>query len=390
MKYFTRWLEKQHAAIINSTNKIEEMKQFTAFVGKEFLHIFRDPRTMLILLAMPIIQLLIFGFAISQEIRDTPLAIVDYAGTDVSNNLIEKFANNKYFVLKDKFYSVNEVEQAFRKGSVKVALIIPQYFGNDLFTRGADIQLLADASDPNEASTVTSYMQQIINDYQMELFPAAKNMSLIKTEVKMLYNPQMKSTYFFVPGLMGLLLMLICAMMTSISIVREKEQGTMEVLLVSPVKPLFVVLSKAVPYLIIAMLDVILILLVSVFVLQVPISGSILLILFLSFVFTLSTLSLGLLISSITTTQQAAMMISSVALMVPTILLSGLIFSIENMPILLQIISRILPATWFIKAVKDVMIKGLGFWSIWREFLILSGTTVFLLFVSTMRFKNRL
>jgi ABC-2 type transport system permease protein len=233
-------------------------------------------------------------------------------------------------------------------------------------------------------------MQQIVMQYRQEALSGTTIPFSIHTEVKMLYNPQLKSAYNFVPGIMGLVLMLICAMMTSISIVREKEQGTMEILLVSPVKPISIVLSKAVPYLLIAMIDVIAILLLSTFLLDVPIAGNIFLLLFLSMIFTLSALSLGLLISSVTETQQAAMLISGIGLMLPSILLSGLIFPIENMPWILRTISNIIPAKWFIMAVKDVMIKGLGFSAIHKECVVLLGMTVFLLTVSIKRFKNRL
>ena len=367
------------------------MKQFTAFIKKEFLHIFRDVRTMMMLLAMPVVQLIIFGFAITTEINNTPFAVLDASKSVSSRQLVEKMSNSKYFNLQENLHAFQDIEDQFRKGKIKFALVIPADFSDDLYRTGTGkIQLLADASDPNEASTVTAYAQQIIMQHQKSLLRENQIPYLINTEVKMLYNPQMKSAYNFVPGIMGLILMLICAMMTSISIVREKEQGTMEILLVSPIKPVFIVLAKAVPYLLIAMLDVVTILLISFFVLKVPIEGSILLILLLSMLFTLSALSLGLLISSAVNTQQAAMLMSGAGLMLPSILLSGLMFPIENMPYILQLISNIIPAKWFIIAAKDVMIKGLGFVAIWDELLILLAITTFLLFISIKRFKNRL
>ncbi len=367
------------------------MKQFTSFIRKEFLHIFRDTRTMMMLLAMPVAQLIIFGFAISTEINHTPFAVFDASNSVSSRQIVEKMNSSSYFDLKENFRASQDIEDRFRKGEVKLVLVFPADFSSELYRTGtANVQLLADASDPNEASTVTSYAQQVILQYQQELFRENKIPYMIRTEVKMLYNPQLKSAYNFVPGIMGLILMLICAMMTSISIVREKEQGTMEILLVSPVKPVYIVLAKAVPYLLLAMIDVVIILVLSAFVLHVPIAGNILLILFLSFLFTLSALSLGLLISSITNSQQAAMLISGAGLMLPTLLLSGLIFPIENMPWILQVISNIIPAKWFITAIKDTMIKGLGFVSVWGELSILLGMTVFLLVASIKRFKNRL
>lgn len=355
------------------------------------MHIFRDVRTMLLLLAMPMIQLIIFGYAITNEIKNTPFAVWNESNCNPATQLIQKINGSQYFDLTGYYTSVGEINKAFQQGKIKMAVIIPNQFGNDLFHTGkADLQIIADASDPNEASAVTSYVQQIIMQFQQESSPEKTIPYAIRQEVKMLYNPQSESAYNFVPGIMGLVLMLICSMMTSISIVREKEQGTMEILLVSPVKPIFIVLSKAVPYFLIAMIDVISILLLSRFLLHVPIEGNIFLILLLCMTFTLSALSLGLLISSITKTQQAAMLISGIGLMLPTILLSGLIFQIENMPLILRLVSDILPAKWFITAIKDVMIKGLGFTAIWQECAILTGMTVFLLFVSIKRFKNRL
>ena len=371
------------------------MNQFAGFIKKEFFHIFRDVRTMMMLLAMPVAQLIIFGFAITTEINNTPFVVLDNSRTAASRQLIEQLSGSPYFDLKANLQTESGIERYFQEGACRLALIIPAEFSDDLYRTGAgNLQLLADASDPNEAATISSYAQQIIMRYQQNLFTQKLNSSaipyIINTEVKMLYNPHLKSAYNFVPGIMGLILMLICAMMTSIAIVKEKEQGTMEILLVSPIKPVYIVLAKAVPYLLIAIIDVVLILLLSNTVLSVPIVGNPLLVLFLSILFTLSALSLGLLISSITDTQQAAMLISGAGLMLPTLLLSGLVFPIENMPLLLRIFSEIIPAKWFILALKDVMIKGLGISSILVPLAVLSGMTVFLLVASIKRFKNRL
>lgn len=368
------------------------MKQFLSFIKKELYHITRDVRTMCMLLLMPVAQLMIFGFAITTEINNIPFVVLDKSQTIQSQQLIERFNGSKYFNLKRYFSEVSDIENSFRRGEAKLAIVIPAGFADDLYHSGnTDIQLIADASNPNEASTVTNYAQQIIFQYQQQQIANVDRVPYtLDGQVKMLYNPQLKSAYNFVPGIMGLVLMLICAMMTSISIVREKEQGTMEILLVSPLRPISIVLAKAVPYLLISIIDIISILVLSVYVLDVPISGNLVLLLFLCTIFTLSTLSLGLLISSVTKTQQTAMMISGMGLMLPTLLLSGLIFPVENMPLPLRIVSNLLPVTWFITAVKDVMIKGLGLYSILKECLILIGMTAFLLLVSVRMFKNRL
>lgn len=367
------------------------MKQFFNFVKKEIYHISRDKRTLFILLAMPIIQLLIFGYAITTDIKDIRFVVLDQSQSTESGQLIEKFAGNKYFAYKYNLHSFDEIEKCFHRGEAKLAIVIPSDFSPELKHSGAaKIQLLVDASDANEASISSAYGQQIIADYQQSLSSNAKIPYRIFIEQKMLYNPQLISSYNFVPGIIGLILMLICAIMTSISIVREKEEGTMEVLLVSPIKPVYIVLAKAVPYLIIAFTNVLSILAISYFLMGVPIVGNIFLILFLSVLFLISALSLGLLISSLVNTQRVAMILSAVGLMVPTLLLSGLVYPIENMPLPLQWLSNIIPAKWFILAVKDVMLKGMGFDAIASECSILILMAVVLLTVSIKQFKSRL
>lgn len=366
------------------------MKQFISFIRKEFFHITRDPLTLFIMFVLPAAMLVILGYAVTTEFKNTSFVVLDQSRNTTSQKLIEKLNSNSYFSLEAYTDNEQEVENAFRQGRCKAALLIPSQFGNDLLHEGrADIQLILDASDPNEASTIANYFQMIILQYQQDN-NAQVNIQFINQEVKMLYNPQMKSAYNLVPGLIGLIMMLICAMMTSISVVREKEMGTMEILLVSPVKPITIILSKAIPYLVVGLLDVVLILIISHFLLDVPIVGSLGLIMLLGFVFTFSALALGLLISSIAETQQAAMVMSAVGLMMPSMLLSGLIFPVENMPLVLQLISNAIPARWFIEALREVMIKGSDFTIVWKQLLILLSMTVFLLLVSIKKFKNRL
>jgi ABC-2 type transport system permease protein len=252
------------------------------------------------------------------------------------------------------------------------------------------VQLIADASDPNTANIVVNYASAIIRDYQSELMGTQEVPYQIITESRMLYNPQLKSSFNFVPGVMALILMLLGAMMTSVSIVREKELGTMEILLVSPVKPIFVVLSKAIPYAILCFVDVIIILLMANYVLDMPIRGSLFLLLAESFLFICTTLSLGLLISNSVQQQQLAMFISLVGLLMPSLVFSGFMFPIENMPKPMQIISNVVPTKWFFSILKDVMVKGLGFQFVWKETLILMGITLFFLGMAVKKFKIRL
>lgn len=367
------------------------MKQFITFLKKEFAHVLRDRKTLLILFGMPIMQILIFGFALTNEVKNARIVVVDYANDMSSHKLLRKLEASHYFQIQKTVMSANQIERAFQEGVVKMALVIPTNFAADLaHDNHVQIQVIADASDPNTANTLTNYINSIVLDFQQELSRSTGTSYRIVPETKMLYNPEMKGVYNFVPGVMALVMMLVCVMMTAVSIVREKEMGTMEILLVSPFKPLMVVVSKAIPYLLLSLINLTIILLLSVFVLDLPINGSILLLFAESTLFIITCLTVGIFISVKTASQQVAMLISLMGMMLPTILFSGFMFPIENMPVALQVVSNIVPAKWFYIIVKAIMIKGLGFQGIWKETLILAGMTVFLLIVSLKTFKIRL
>ncbi len=367
------------------------MKQFTSFVKKEFHHIFRDKRTMFILLGMPIVQIIIFGFALTNEVKNAKIAVLDNSKDVATSSIIRELDASRYFDVVTDLHSYTDIEAAFKSGKIKLVVVLPQHFNDDLqhFNK-AQVQLVADASDPNVANTLTNYATAVIMDYQDWITNNRKLPYTINTEMRMLYNPQLKGAYNFVPGVMAMVLMLVCTMMTAITIVKEKETGTMEVMLVSPVQPLKIVIAKAVPYLLLSMVNIMSILLLSVFVLEVPINGSLALLILVSTLFTLTSLALGLLISSATDSQQTAMFISLTGLFLPTIMLSGFMFPIENMPLPLRIISNAVPAKWFYQIVKSVMIKGLGFSMIWKEVLVLTGMMLFFLALSIKKFKIRL
>ncbi len=369
------------------------MKQFVSFLRKEFYHIFRDVRTMMILLAMPVILIILFGYAITTEIKRVPITILDHSRDEVTMKMSERLVASEYFDLAGMAADYDEVQSYFRKGKARIAIVFPSNYAS---TPGSSVQVLADATDPNEATQLTTYVSAIIQteltaERRMAVSASSGNrQAMVTPVVHLLYNPQMKGAYNFVPGVMGLILMLICAMMTSVGIVREKETGTMEILLVSPMKPVYIILAKAVPYLLLSMVNIATILLLAYFLLEVPINGSLLLLIFLSILYSLVALCLGLLISTVTQTQQAAMLISGMVLMLPIMLLSGMMFPVENMPVVLQWLSNIVPAKWYIIAVKDVMIKGLGLSSIWQEVGVLLCMVFFLVLVSVKRFNVRL
>jgi ABC-2 type transport system permease protein len=367
------------------------MKQFFSFVKKEFYHIFRDPQTMLILLGMPIMEIIIFGFALTNEVKNSRIAVFDNSKDIATLAITQQLEASRYFDLEKELKSYKDIEAAFQSGKIKMAVVFPPDLNNDLqhFNK-SQVQLIADASDPNVANTLTNYASAIIYDYQNRITNNRKLPYTINTEMRMLYNPQLKGAYSFVPGVMSMVLMLVCTMMTAITIVKEKELGTMEVLLVSPVQPLKIIVAKAVPYLLLSMVNITSILLLSTFALDVPIHGSLTLLVLESILFTLTSLALGLLISSATDSQQTAMFISLTGLFLPTIMLSGFMFPIENMPRPLQIVSNLVPAKWYYIIVRSVMIKGVGLAAVWKETLILLGMMGVLLVISIKKFKIRL
>ena len=367
------------------------MKQFFSFVKKEFYHIWRDKSTLFILLGMPVAQIIIFGFALTNEVKNTQFAVLDQAHDEAARSLVAEMDASRYFELRRNVYSMQEAEAAFRKGDVKLVVVLPPAFGDDLqHLNTATVQLIADASDPNVANTLTNYASSVISDYQQRITGNRQMPYTIHTEMRMLYNPQLKGAFNFVPGVMAMVLLLVCTMMTAITIVKEKEMGTMEIMLVSPMRPQLVVFAKAVPYLLLSIVNIVSILLLSVFVLEVPINGSLLLLMGESILFTLVSLSLGLLISAGAGSQQTAMFISLVALFLPTVMLSGFMFPIENMPLPLRIVSNIVPAKWYYSIVKSVMIKGLGLAAVWKETVILTGMLLFFLGMAIRKFKIRL
>jgi ABC-2 type transport system permease protein len=354
---------------------------FFSFVIKEARHILRDKRTMLILFGMPVALMLIFGFAITTDVRNVRTIVVTSQMDPQTQAAVERLAASEYFTITTTVPTPKEAERLIRNQRADLAIV---------FSKDHTIQFIVDGSDPNMAQQWTTYAQAILSQPI-----GGKNYSLPSlfgegSGVRLLYNPQMRSAYNFVPAIMGMLLMLVCAMMTSISIVREKERGTMEVLLVSPVRPLMIIIAKAVPYLVLAFSILITILLMGRFVLDVPLQGSLVWIFVVSTIYILLALSLGLLISNIATSQLMALLISAMVLLIPIVMLSGMLFPIESMPKVLQWLSAIVPPRYYIEAMRKLMIMGVGFKGIAREVLILSTMTVLIHIVALLKFKRRL
>lgn len=367
------------------------MNRLLNFIIKEFRHILRDPRVLLILFGMPIVQVLIFGFALTNEIKKSKVIILDYAKDEISKGLIYKINASNYFDVISIIDNNKLILDYFREGHIKAAIIIPHNIASDIIHSGSSqIQILTDGTDVNFANSIKNFISSILKDYQSGFVKIETNSKIIIPEIKMLYNPQLKGAPNFVPGVMSMVMLLICVMMTAIAIVREKEMGSMEILLTSPVNPIFVIISKVVPYFVISAIDLTMILLLSVYVLDLPIKGNLILLLVESLLFIITCLSIGILISIRTSSQQVAMLMSLVGMMMPTIFLSGFMFPIENMPEVLQILSNIVPSKWFYIIVKDIMLKGVGFEIIWKETIILASMMLFFLLVSFKTFKVRL
>jgi len=368
------------------------MKRFIGFVKKEFLHIFRDYRTLFILFGIPAAQILIFGYAVSTDIKNAGIAVLDLSHDEVTTELTDKIISSGFFKKTATLYDYSEIDRIFKKGKTKAVIIFENDFGQKLLKEGkASLSIIADGSEPNTATLVSNYITAIVNDYSMKLASTgiAGNIH-ISPEVKMFYNPELKSHFMFVPGVITLILILICALMTSVTITREKEFGTMEVLLVSPLRPMQIIIGKVIPYFFLSFINVLLILLLSWLVFGLPVKGSIILLLAECMLYIMMSLSLGILISTVSKTMQQAIFISLIGIMLPTILLSGFIYPIENMPKIYDYLSSILPPRYFIIIIKNVMIKGTGLFYIWKETLILSVMTLAFIGLSIRKFKIRL
>lgn len=363
------------------------MNQFISFVIKETKHIVRDRRTMLILFGMPVVMMLIFGFAITTDVRNVKVTVVTAVMNQRIQQVVQRIDASEYFVVTHTVSNTQEAKQLLADHQADMAIVFSNDFANERYSEQASVQFLVDYTDPNMAEQRVSYIQQIIMD-ELRSQQTAQQQAIANT--KLLYNPQMKSAYNFVPGIMGMLLMLICAMMTSVSIVREKERGTMEVLLVSPVKPLYIMIAKTVPYFVLSIFILISILLISKFILAVPIEGSVITILAVSLLYIVLALALGMLISVVSQTQVVALLISGMLLIMPSTMLSGMIYPIESMPTVIQYISTIVPTRWYVSAIKKVMIMGVGVDMIYEELIIMLGMTLLFLGIALKKFKIRL
>ncbi|HEX8657634.1 MAG TPA: ABC transporter permease [Hymenobacter sp.] len=368
------------------------MKAFLMFVRKEFYHIFRDPRTLLILFGMPVALVTLFGFALTNEIKNADVAVLDFDKGVHARQVQDRLFSSGYFGRRENATGYPGVAAAFRRGHVKLAVVFPAGFSQDLDHLGhAQVQLVADASDQNTAVSLVNYATAIIKTYEQEHTPRRAGAGpRVEAVARLYFNPGLKAAYTFVPGTMALILLLVSAMLTSITIAREKETGTMEVLLVSPMRQLPIIVGKILPYFLLSFINGLVILALGVWALDIPLRGSLPLLLAETLLYILVALTLGVLISTRAASQQTAMLTSMLSLLLPTLILSGFLFPIESMPLPLQTVSRLIPARYYIVILKGIMIKGMGLSELWRETAVLAGMAGGLLLLALGSLKNRL
>ena len=368
------------------------MQSFKGFVIKEFRHILRDTRTLLILFGLPIVLLLLFGYAVRNEVNDAQVAILDHSRDQVTSQIIQKLQASDELNVTKYLEATEQIDPLFRKGDIKQVIVFEKDFQRKMLrSEQAEIQIITDASEPNIAGLVQQYTRAIIQSWRPDRasvdFGSALN---VKPAVRMLFNPQLESVYYFVPGLIAVILMLVSALMTSVSIAREKETGTMEVLLVSPLKPSQIIVGKVIPYLVLSVVNVVTVLIVADLVFGVPFRGSVTFFLFVSLLLIFTALALGVLISTKAEDQRTAMMASLMGTLLPTFMLSGFIFPVESMPRVLQLLSHIVPAKWYLITARGSMLMGTGFNFLWFPIVILTIMTVVLVFAGVRNFNDRL
>ncbi|MDD6103176.1 MAG: ABC transporter permease [Bacteroidales bacterium] len=378
---------------------MKSFRTFISFVKKEFSHILRDTRTLMVLLVMPVVMILLFGFALSTELKSVKVAVYAPSMDIITERIVTQVDASPYFTVSHYIKERSGFERVMLSNKAQVIIAFEENFYHRVVHDGQGaIQILVDGTDMNIGQMASFYLNSIIASCRQELMMESMLNAtetllppvMINVNTKMLYNPQMKSSFNFVPGVMGMILMLVCAMMTSVSIVREKQRGTMEVLLVSPVKPVSIILAKAIPYFTLSVVNLVTIIFLSVHLLKVPLSGSLFWVIVVSMLFIMVSLSLGIFVSTIVNTQEEAILISSMVFMLPTLLLSGMLFPIESIPVVLQYVSHFIPAKWYIEAMKVMMIQGLDIRYCMDSVLILCGFLVVIVSASILTFKNRL
>lgn len=366
------------------------MKALIALLRKEAYHIRRDRRTLIVILALPVVQVLLFGSAIRTDVTQVRLMIVDPAPDEATLALRGRFAATDTFRIVDVVARAADLDRAFRAGAAQAGVVLPAGFATDLAgSAGAAVLIAVDASDPNTGSVLHAYAEAVVRAFERERQALGRPARIVPT-TRMRFNPTRESSNLFVPGLMAFVLTILATLMTAISLTREKETGTIEPLLVSPLRPWSIIIGKVCPYLVIGVAAALLIIVEARVIFAVPLRGSALLLLGEALLFILASLALGILVSTRTSSQRVAMMMAMAGTMLPNILLSGFIFPIESMPAPLQFVSNVVPGQWFVTIARGIMLKGVGLEYLWKETLVLAATAAVLLTMSALSFRTRL
>lgn len=381
---------KQEVKIELNPRVFKMNSRIISILRKEFIHIIRDPRSLSIILMMPVIMILIFGYAFNSDLKNVELGILDYSRTPQSRQFIEKFSCTEYFEIEAYYQSQDEIEESLKDRKIQVALVIPPDFAKTVKTQfRTPIQAIIDGSDAQSATIIQNYVEIIALETSSQFSESQFKLPL-DIRLNIWYNPELKTANFFVPGIIALILVMISALLTSITIAREKEEGTMEQILVSPIKAHEIIIGKVTPYICLSFLDGVFIFLVGILLFKVPFYGNILLLILLSIVYIFTALSFGLLVSTVAPTLRVAMLITLVATIMPTIILSGFIFPIESMPVILQYFTFVIPARYFLVIARGIFMKGIGINYLWPQAGALLLMGVLFLIVSAKRFKSRL
>lgn len=367
------------------------MKRLIAVARKEMRHLLRDPRSLTVAILMPLFMLILYGYAIDMDLKRLPIGLLDFDHSASGRNLVREMSSSGFINFAEKLTNRSQIEPGFRQGRFRAVLIIPAGYESSLSREPqSPVQLIIDGADGTTAASAANYLNAAAARINRRLLTEAAGFSQMPLEARsrVFYNPELASANFIVPGLTALIMMMICALLTSIAITREKETGTMEQILTTPIAAPQVIIGKVLPYIGIAAIDAALILLVGITVFQVPMNGSWGALTGYSFIFLLIALALGLLVSTIAPTQQVAMMASMLVTLLPTLLLSGFVFSISSMPVILQWVSRIIPATYYLRALRGIMLKGVNWHPL--ELAVMVGMALFLMGVAMRRFKQTL
>ncbi|MBN1696301.1 MAG: ABC transporter permease [Spirochaetales bacterium] len=372
------------------------MRRIGYIIQKEFRQLSRDIRMILIIFISPVLQLLLLGYAANLDVKDVPLFVCDADNSVQSRSLVQSMVNARYFDIKDTVSDSRKIEKAMLGGRAAIALVIPKGFGKDIVSgKGSTVQLIADGSDSNTATIGLNYASMIITAFSADIYIGRAGRSGVSlsprviAEERIWYNPNLESRNFMVPGILAMLLMMMTMLLTSMAIVREREIGTMEQLSVTPIKPFELIIGKLTPFIIIAFVDVFLVVLVSTFIFRIPIKGNVGLLFGLSGIFLLSTLGFGLFISTVSKNQQQAMFSSTFFIMIPMIILSGFVFPIENMPMIIQYLTALMPLRYYFIIIRGLFLKGADMSTLWDETLILFLLGTAILVLSALRVRKR-